>query len=67
MTQGVHRSLPAVVVTGAGAGREAAHAERLSGDGFHVVATDAAIEFTPIEVYQEVITPPRVGSSRCFG
>jgi 3alpha(or 20beta)-hydroxysteroid dehydrogenase len=36
----VRRSLPVAIVTGAGAGQGAAHARRLSGDGFHVIATD---------------------------
>jgi 3alpha(or 20beta)-hydroxysteroid dehydrogenase len=42
MTHGVRRSLPVAIVTGAGAGagQGAAHARRLSGDGFHVIATD---------------------------
>jgi 3alpha(or 20beta)-hydroxysteroid dehydrogenase len=114
MTRGVRRSLPVAIVTGAGAGQGAAHARRLSGDGFRVIATDVrpdrpecfdgefhamdvsseqqwaeivsavhaehgridvlvnnagvtgpstSIEFTPIEVYQEVIAVNQVG---CF-
>jgi 3alpha(or 20beta)-hydroxysteroid dehydrogenase len=114
MTQGVRRSPPVAIVTGAGAGQGAAHARQLSGDGFHVIATDVrpdrpecyggefhtmdvaseqqwaevvsavldehgridvlvnnagatgpstAIEFTPIEVYQEVMAVNQIG---CF-
>ena len=114
MTQGVSRPRPVAIVTGAGVGQGAAHARRLSDDGFHVIATDvrperaehydgefhvmdvadehqwaqvvsavladhgridvlvnnaavtgpsASIEFTPIEVYQEVIAVNQIG---CF-
>ena len=44
MTDGVRRSLPVAIVTGAGAGQGAAHARRLSEDGFHVIATDVRPE-----------------------